>query len=89
MTSDPGFLQKIAGSDFRDSLDFCFSGDFQIQPKEITFFEVTYRFMIGPVPFKFGRYSLCRITLSYIFPKCVYFWFTMVSLFKKEHFLNL
>ena len=54
MTSDPGFLQKIAGSDFRDSLDFCFSGDFQIQPKEITFFEVTYRFMIGPVPFKFG-----------------------------------
>ncbi|OWF46933.1 Delta-like protein 1 [Mizuhopecten yessoensis] len=47
---NPKSLLQLRGEEFQDKIDFCVDVDIPIEPLDIIFFEVSFRFFVGPVP---------------------------------------
>ncbi|XP_060074374.1 uncharacterized protein LOC132554093 [Ylistrum balloti] len=51
---NPKGLLQILGEEFQDKMDFCIDADIPIDPWDITFFEFSQTFPVGPVPLFLG-----------------------------------
>lgn len=43
-------------TEFANKVDFCVSANIPVPPFDMTFFNVRYHFMVGPVPLSLGKH---------------------------------
>jgi len=43
-------------TEFANNVDFCVSANIPVPPFDMTFFDVRYHFLVGPVPLSLGIY---------------------------------
>ena len=42
--------------EFKDKVDFCLSANIPVPPFDVSFFDLRYHFVVGPVPLSLGIY---------------------------------